>query len=33
MLVWSLRDDQVIRIEVFATLDEALEATQADGAA
>ncbi len=28
MLVWSLRDDQVIRIEVFATLDEALEATQ-----
>ena len=28
VLVWSLRDDQVIRVEVFATLDEALEATQ-----
>ncbi len=28
VLVWSLRDDQVIRIEVFATLDEALAATQ-----
>ena len=28
MLVWSLQDDKVIRIEVFATLDEALEATK-----
>jgi ketosteroid isomerase-like protein len=28
VLVWSLRDEQAIRIEVFATLDEALEATQ-----
>ena len=28
VLVWSLRDEQVIRVEVFATLDEALEATQ-----
>ena len=28
MLVWSLRDGQAIRVEVFATLDEALEATQ-----
>jgi ketosteroid isomerase-like protein len=32
-LVWWLKDDKVIRLEVFATLDEALEATQADGAA
>jgi ketosteroid isomerase-like protein len=28
VLVWSLRDDQVIRIDVYATLDEALEAAQ-----
>jgi ketosteroid isomerase-like protein len=28
VLVWTLRDELVIRIEVFATLDEALEATQ-----
>jgi len=33
VLVWWLKDDKVIRLEVFATLDEALEATQADGAA
>jgi ketosteroid isomerase-like protein len=33
VLVWSLRDEQAIRVEVYATLDEALEATQADGAA
>jgi ketosteroid isomerase-like protein len=26
VLVWSLRDEQVIRVEVFATLEEALEA-------
>jgi ketosteroid isomerase-like protein len=28
VLVWSLRDDQVIRVEVYATMGEALEATQ-----
>ena len=28
VLVWSVRDGQAIRIEVFATLDEALEATR-----
>jgi ketosteroid isomerase-like protein len=28
VLVWTLRDEQVIRVEVYATLDEALEATQ-----
>jgi ketosteroid isomerase-like protein len=28
VLVWTLRDERVIRIEVFATLDEALEATR-----
>jgi ketosteroid isomerase-like protein len=28
VLVWTLRDEQVIRIEVFATFDEALEAMQ-----
>jgi ketosteroid isomerase-like protein len=28
VLVWTLRDERVIRIDVFATLDEALEATQ-----
>ena len=28
VLVWSLRDEQAIRVEVFATLDEALEATR-----
>ena len=31
VLVWSLRDDQVIRVEVFATLEEALEAAEAAG--
>ncbi len=30
VLAWSLRDAQAIRIEVFATLDEAMEAAQAD---
>ena len=28
VLVWSVRDGQAIRIDVFATLDEALEATR-----
>jgi ketosteroid isomerase-like protein len=28
VLVWTLRDELVIRVEVFATLEEALEATQ-----
>jgi ketosteroid isomerase-like protein len=28
VLVWTLRDELVIRVEVFATLDEALEATK-----
>lgn len=28
VLVWTLKDEKVIRLEVFATLDEALEATQ-----
>jgi ketosteroid isomerase-like protein len=28
VLVWSLRDGLAIRVEVFATLDEALAATQ-----
>ena len=28
VMVWSLRDEQAIRVEVYATLDEALETTQ-----
>jgi ketosteroid isomerase-like protein len=27
VMVWSVRDEQAIRVEVYATLDEALEAT------
>jgi ketosteroid isomerase-like protein len=27
VMVWSVRDEQAIRVEVFATLDEALEVT------
>ena len=30
VMVWSLRDGQAIRVETYATLDEALEATRAD---
>ena len=28
VMVWSLRDEQAIRVEVYATLEEALEATK-----